>query len=92
MNGFEKEKRILKALSHQTRLAIVARLLDGDECVGGIEDLLHIKQANISQHLSILRWAGVVGFRPEGKTRCYYLKEPEKIRSLFELLRNFTEG
>jgi len=59
-------------------MAIVTELLGEEKCVGDIEGRLKARQANISQHLSVLRWAGIVDFRTEGKNRCYYLKDPKK--------------
>ena len=84
---FDKESRILKALAHKTRLAIVTELLRREKCVSDIRDLLEMRQSNISQHLAILRWAGIVDCRHEGKTRCYYLTDPGMMLKLFELFK-----
>lgn len=84
---FDNESRLLKALAHKTRLAIVAELLKAEKCVGDIEGRLDARQSNISQHLSVLRWAGIVACRTEGKTRCYYLKDPENMETLCRTLK-----
>jgi DNA-binding transcriptional ArsR family regulator len=86
-NEFDKESRVLKALCHKTRMGIVAELLRKEKCVGDIEGQLKARQANISQHLSILRWAGIVDFRTEGKNRCYYLKDPKTMDILCRALK-----
>ena len=57
---------ILKALAHSTRLQIVTELLAGTKCVTDIHDILPASQANISQHLSILRHAEIVDFNQCG--------------------------
>ncbi len=46
---------ILKALAHPTRLKIVIKLQQGTKCVTDIHEILPASQANISQHLTILR-------------------------------------
>ncbi len=62
---------LLKALSHHTRLQIVIGLIKGTKCVTDIQDILPASQANISQHLSVLRNAGLVDFVQDGSQRCY---------------------
>ncbi len=57
---------VLKALAHPTRLQIVAELLKGTKCVTDIQDILPASQANISQHLTVLRHAGIVNFAQDG--------------------------
>ena len=84
---FDNESRVLKALCHKTRLTIVAELLKEDRCVGDIEGRLKMRQANISQHLSVLRWAGIVDCRTEGKNRCYYSKDPKTMDTLCRALK-----
>jgi DNA-binding transcriptional ArsR family regulator len=86
-NEFDNESRVLKALAHKTRMAIVAELLKTEKCVGDIEGRLKARQANISQHLSVLRWAGIVDCRTEGKNRCYYLKDPKTMGTLCRALK-----
>ena len=48
---------LLKAFAHPTRLMILKELLAGVKCVTDIEDLVPAAQANISQHLAVLRHA-----------------------------------
>ncbi|MEA1926695.1 MAG: metalloregulator ArsR/SmtB family transcription factor [Candidatus Auribacterota bacterium] len=84
---FSKESRVLKALCHKTRMAIVTELLGEESCVRDIEGRLNARQSNISQHLTVLRQAGIVGFRAEGKNRCYYLKDPETMDSICQALK-----
>jgi len=84
---FDNESRVLKALCHKTRLTIVTELLKEDRCVGDIEGRLKVRQATISQHLSVLRWAGIVDCRTEGKNRCYYLKDPRNMGTLCHALK-----
>ncbi len=76
---------LLKALGHPTRLMILGELLAGPKCVTDIEDLLAVRQANISQHLSVLRHAKLVDFAQSGALRCYYLARPKLVRDLLAL-------
>ena len=75
----------LKALAHPTRLMILQELLDGTKCVTDMEELLPAKQANISQHLSVLRNAKLVDFAQDGALRCYYLARPKLVRDILRL-------
>lgn len=79
---------ILKALGHPTRLQIVIELLQGTKCVNDIHDLLPASQANISQHLTVLRNARIVDFAQDGSQRCYYVCRPELVEGVLTLLRN----
>lgn len=77
---------VLKALAHPTRLQIVAELLAGTRCVTDMEEILPASQANISQHLAVLRHAGLVDFAQDGALRCYYLSRPQIVESVLSLL------
>jgi len=81
--------QILKALAHPTRLNITEVLLDGEKCVNDIKDLFESTQPNISQHLNILKFSGVVDYRQDKNLRCYYLKDPQKIKNIILAVRQF---
>lgn len=76
----------LKALAHPTRLQIVIELLKGTKCVTDIQEILPASQANISQHLTVLRNAGMVSFAQDGSQRCYYVSRPKLASAIIELL------
>lgn len=82
----KKNAEIFKALSHPIRLHIVELLLDGEKCVNDIRDFFQVTQPNISQHLNILKYTGIVDFRQEKNLRCYYLKEPGIINKIVKAL------
>lgn len=73
---------IFKALAHPTRLAILNSLLAGPKCVTDVCELCAVSQPNISQHLTLLRHEGIVKFYDEGKSRCYYLPQPKKLKAI----------
>ena len=78
---------LLKACSHPTRLAILQELLAGPKCVTDMEDLLPARQANISQHLAVLRYSRLVDYAQDGALRCYYLSRPKLVQDLLALVR-----
>jgi len=77
---------LLKAFSHPTRMAILQELRVGPKCVTDMEELLPARQANISQHLAVLRHAKLVDYAQDGVLRCYYLCRPNLVVDLLELL------
>lgn len=80
----KNQAEYFKALAHPTRIKIIQKLLTKERCVGNIEETLQVKQANISQHLHILRSCGIVDYRLDGKRRCYFLIQPQQIKKIFE--------
>jgi DNA-binding transcriptional ArsR family regulator/YHS domain-containing protein len=83
---FELHSELLKALAHPRRLEIVHLLRDQELCVSDIYEMLDLPQANISQHLIILRDAGVVTTKRVGKQILYSLAN-SKIIEASDLLR-----
>ena len=75
---------LFKALAHPKRLAIL-RVLEGRElCVCDIEEALDLKQAYVSQQLTVLREAGLVCFRRDGWNVPYRIARPE-VYTLLDL-------
>ncbi len=85
--NYKKSAQIFKALAHPTRLLIVETLLEGEKCVNDIQELLNVSQPNISQHLNILKFCGIVDSRPKGNLRCYFLTEPKKIKKILQSIK-----
>jgi len=77
---------ILRAVAHPTRMRILCQLRRGPQCVGDIEHSVPAPQANISQHLTVLRHAGLVNYISDGALRCYYLAQPELTAGLCTVL------
>ena len=67
---------ILHALSDPARLEIVRRLSSGHECTCGTFDL-GLSKATLSHHFRVLREAGVVRTRPEGRKRMLSLRDDD---------------
>jgi len=85
---FELNANLLKALAHPRRLEIVQLLRDQELCVSDVYEMLDLPQANISQHLIILRQAGVVKTKKDGKHILYSLAS-KKISKATDFLREF---
>jgi DNA-binding transcriptional ArsR family regulator len=68
---------LFKVLTHPTRLAILQILRSGEQCVCHIEATLGMSQAYISQHLAVLRQAGLVESRRDGWNVYYQIARPE---------------
>ena len=86
LNDPQAAAELLKAFSHQTRLAILVELVSGPKCVTDMEELLPARQANISQHLAVLRHAKLVDFAQDGALRCYYLCRPKLVEDMLALV------
>jgi ArsR family transcriptional regulator len=85
---FELHAQLLKAMAHPRRLEIIHLLRDQELPVADIYTMLDLPQANISQHLMILRDAQLVATRREGKQIYYRLADPRVIRAC-DLLREY---
>lgn len=76
---FELHANVLKALAHPRRLEIIQLLREQELPVSDIHMMLDLPQANISQHLMILRDAEIVTTRREGKQIYYQITDPRVI-------------
>ncbi len=57
--------KILKSMSHPIRLKILCLLQDKEMSVGDIREQVETTNANVSQHLNILRAQGIIDFRKD---------------------------
>lgn len=76
---FQLHELTLRALANSRRLEIVHLLRDQELCVSDIHTMLDLPQANISQHLMVLKEACLVTVRKEGKQIFYKLAHPHII-------------
>jgi DNA-binding transcriptional ArsR family regulator len=81
--------KLLKSMSHPIRLKILCLLQDQELSVGEIRDRVKTTNANVSQHLNILRSQGIIDFRKDANfifnkiTDKRILELIQKMRSLF---------
>jgi len=76
------------ALGDPTRLAIAERLAEGPRAVSELAATLPVSRPAVSQHLKVLKDAGLVIDRPEGNRRIYQL-DPEGLAALRAQLDSF---
>src|SRR5678810_1272379 len=76
--------RLFHALSDATRLDILEMLRDGEQCVCDLQDDLDAAQSRLSFHLRVLKEAGLVSDRKEGRWS-YYSIIPEALKEVHDL-------
>ena len=83
---YEIHAEICKIFSKPTRLEILNLLRDGEMSVTELIEKTKLSQANISQHLSIMKSKGIVISDRKGKNIYYKLSNP-KIVKAFDIIR-----
>jgi len=77
---------LARALGHPARVAILRLLIRGGECIcGRIVEVMPLAQATVSQHLKVLKEAGLVRGEVDGPRVCY-CANPEQVQRLGERL------
>ena len=85
----EAISKLLKSMSHPIRLKILCLLQEGELSVGDIRNQVETTNANVSQHLNILRSQGIIDFRKDANfiynriTDKRILELIQKMRHLF---------
>ena len=82
---------VFHALSDETRLDILARLRDGEQCVCELTDTLKAAQSRLSFHLKVLKDAGLIRDRAEGRWMYYALNEGV-LEEAEDLIRTFKNA
>ena len=76
--GVARAARRFHALADETRLQILARLRDGEQCVCDLTGALETGQSRLSFHLKTLKDAGLVRDRRQGRW-VYYSLDPDAL-------------
>lgn len=80
---------VFQALAHPTRIAIIELLRDqGEVPVAGVYEWLELEQANVSQHLAVLRAKHLVVARKAGNQVFYSLRDPI-VGKVLDLMRQY---
>ena len=79
----------LKALANDQRLMMMCTLLDGPLSVGEINERVPLSQSALSQHLGVLRSAGLVSTRRQSQTIYYALADGPALRVMEILYDTF---
>jgi DNA-binding transcriptional ArsR family regulator len=86
--GTYQDDGVWGALGDRTRRAIVECLADGPRAVGELAAALPVSRPAVSQHLKVLKDAGLVSERAEGTRRIYRL-EPAAVAALRDQLDTY---
>ena len=87
---YERQASICKAFAHPTRLHLLDLLGRGEWACADLQKQLRISKTNLSQHIAVLKSAGVVLTRREGKHVFCFLAMPEvkqACRMIHDVLR-----
>jgi DNA-binding transcriptional ArsR family regulator len=84
---FERQATICKAFANPIRLEMLGLLGSGEWVVGDLQKQLGISKANMSQHIAVLKTAGVIETRRDGKQFFCALTLPE-VKQACELIHN----
>ncbi len=80
----------LAALADPTRRQVFEQLRSGPQPVGVIARGMPVSRPAVSQHLKVLKEAGLVGDRAEGTRRVYYI-DPHRLGALRAWLDSFWD-
>jgi DNA-binding transcriptional ArsR family regulator len=83
--------QVISALADPTRRAVLEKLRDGPRPVGEIARDLPVTRPAVSQHLKVLKEAGLVGDRSVGTRRIYYI-DPKGLGAMRAWLDQFWEA
>jgi ArsR family transcriptional regulator len=84
---YRLQAEFCKGMAHPKRIQILRALKGGEKTVGELSRLTGIPQANLSQHLSLLRQFGLLSTRRDGNS-IYYSLSDHRIVEACELVRN----
>jgi ArsR family transcriptional regulator, zinc-responsive transcriptional repressor len=83
---------LLRALAAPVRISIVLQLLESDRCVHDLVDALGVAQPLISQHLRVLKAAGVVQGERRGREVVYSLVDDHLAHIVVDAVEHVEEG
>jgi len=81
-SALNKSALILKILGNSKRLEILYHISDKELNVGQLERAVKLSQSALSQHLAVLRKAGIVNTRRSAQTIFYSLNDPNVLKIL----------
>ena len=71
--------KLLKALGNKKRLEVMYILREGEQKVGDLEKIIGLSQSALSQHLAVLRSAGIVDTRRQAQAIYYSVKNDNAV-------------
>ena len=91
MMSHQKAALLFHALSDPTRLELLERLKTGEQCVCELTDVMRAGQSRLSFHLKVLKEAGLLRDRREGRWM-YYSIDMEALEDLEDCLSELKRG
>lgn len=91
MDMEDMDVKVFKALAHPIRLKIVKSLMNGPLCVCVLNENVEFSQSNLSQHLKILKEAGILKSEKDGVKILYSIKHDE-IKDLLEITERMIKS
>lgn len=88
---YQMKADFFRTLGHPARIRVLELLCDGELSVAEMLPQIEVEQANLSQHLAVLRRAGLVTSRREGSFVRYTLTSPE-VAQLLGVARRILTG
>lgn len=88
---YEKQAQICKAFANPVRLRILDLISSGECRISELQESLNISKANLSQHLAVLKSAGILAARRDGKQIYCSLAIPE-VKQACQLVRKVLQA
>ncbi len=88
---YERQAQICKAFANPVRLIILDLVSKGEVKSADLQEALGITKANLSQHLTVLRTAGIIVLRREGKQVFCSLAMPE-VKQACEIVQKVLQS
>ena len=85
----QRSAAVARALGDSKRLCVLESLAGGEASVGELASRVSCQVPNMSQHLAVLRSAGLVTTRRDGNTVYYRLSDPRVIEA-YQLLQTIA--
>lgn len=90
--AFINNAKIYKLLANEKRLEILNNIKHEERCVDDLVQILGVSKANVSQHLALLRHAGLVTTRRDGLNVYYRIVDAEIVRPCAILYNLWVSG
>jgi len=78
---FELQSDVCKTLASPKRIEILDALKSGEKTVSELVEILGVPKANVSQHLAVMRYKGILRSRREGINIYYSVSNPKVIEA-----------
>ena len=91
MSEQELSVKVLKALGHPVRYKIVKFLYDGPKCVCKLNEDIEFSQANLSQHLKILKEAGILSSEKVGMNIHYRISNDD-VKNIIDAVEKYAKS